>query len=127
MKPIAEGTDRYWPVMKSASNPPMVAIYTARYRSGRQAQSLAYSTDDGRTWTKYRGNPVLDRGSTNFRDPKVFWYSTDGSGGYWVMTAVEALDRKVVLYRSDDLLTWRPLSEFGPGSDYRGIWECPDL
>ena len=117
----------------TAGNPPMVAIYTARYRSGRQAQSLAYSTDDGRTWTRYRGNPVLDRGSKNFRDPKVFWYSppnaenTGGSGGYWVMTAVEALDRKVVLYRSDDLLTWRPLSEFGPGSDYRGIWECPDL
>ena len=41
--------------------------------TGIQAQSLAYSTDRGRTWTKYAGNPVLDLGSREFRDPKVFW------------------------------------------------------
>ncbi len=111
----------------TADNPPMVAIYTAKYRSGRQAQSLAYSTDGAATWTKFRGNPVLDHRSTNFRDPKVFWYDDGPSKRYWVMVAVEALDRKVVLYRSDDLKKWRPLSEFGPRGDYRGIWECPDL
>ena len=94
--------------------------------AGRQAQSLAYSLDDGQTWTKYAGNPVLDRGSSNFRDPKVFWY--DGPGGaYWVMLAVEALDHKVVLYRSDDLIDWTHLSDFGPANATGGIWECPDL
>ena len=116
----------------TAENPPLVALYTSAYTdnhptlAGRQAQSLAYSLDDGRTWTKYAGNPVLDRGSRNFRDPKVFWY--DGpAGAYWVMLAVEAHDRKVVLYRSDDLLDWTHLSDFGPANAIGGIWECPDL
>ena len=47
---------------------------TPRRHRGLQAQSLAYSLDDGQTWTKYSGNPVLNRNSANFRDPKVFWY-----------------------------------------------------
>lgn len=56
-------------------NPAMVAIYTAADKAnGKQSQALAYSTDKGRTFTKYAGNPVLDIGSNNFRDPKVFWY-----------------------------------------------------
>ncbi len=75
-----------------------MAIYTSAYSAGsplagRQAQSLAYSTDGGATWTKYAGNPVLDRASADFRDPKVFWYDGD-AGSYWVMVAVEALERE---------------------------------
>ena len=112
-------------------NPPLVAIYTSAYSpasrsSGRQAQSLAYSTDDGATWTKYAGNPVLDRASADFRDPKVFWYDGD-AGSYWVMVAVEATDREVVLYKSADLKTWEYLSTFGPANATGGVWECPDL
>ena len=110
---------------------PLVAIYTSAYSpasplAGRQAQSLAYSTDDGATWTKYEGNPVLDRASANFRDPKVFWYDGD-AGSYWVMAAVEAEEREVVLYKSADLLTWEYLSTFGPANATGGVWECPDL
>ncbi len=115
-----------------AGSRPLVAIYTSAYtpqhpeRPGIQAQSLAYSLDDGQTWTKHEGNPVLDRGSANFRDPKVFWY--DGpAGAYWVMTAVEATDHKVVLYKSTDLKSWEHLSDFGPANSTGGIWECPDL
>ncbi|MFB8146559.1 GH32 C-terminal domain-containing protein [Microbacterium sp. NPDC056003] len=111
---------------------PLVAIYTSAYEAshptlaGKQAQSLAYSTDGGYTWTKYSGNPVVNRDSANFRDPKVFWY--DGpAGAYWVMVAVEALDHKVVLYKSADLKTWEHLSDFGPANSVGGIWECPDL
>ncbi|WP_458112071.1 glycoside hydrolase family 32 protein [Arthrobacter sp. R1-13] len=111
--------------------PPLVAIYTSAYvgtspLAGRQAQSLAYSTDDGATWTKYAGNPVLDRASADFRDPKVFWYDGD-AGGYWVMVAVEALHREVLLYKSADLKSWEHLSTFGPANATEGIWECPDL
>lgn len=111
--------------------PPLVAIYTSAYSpasplAGRQAQSLAYSTDDGATWTKYAGNPVLDRASADFRDPKVFWH--DGAAGsYWVMVAVEAVHHEVVLYKSADLLTWEYLSTFGPANATEGVWECPDL
>lgn len=111
---------------------PLVAIYTSAYTPqhptlpGIQAQSLAYSTDSGTTWTKYEGNPVLNRDSANFRDPKVFRY--DGpAGAYWVMTTVEATDHQVVLYRSDDLKDWSLLSTFGPANSTGGIWECPDL
>ncbi|MDQ0632467.1 fructan beta-fructosidase [Arthrobacter pascens] len=115
----------------TAHSPPLVAIYTSAYSSdsllaGLQAQSLAYSTDDGATWTKHNGNPVLNRGSADFRDPKVFWFEGD-AGSYWVMAAVEATRREVVLYKSADLLTWEYLSTFGPANATDGIWECPDL
>lgn len=114
------------------ANPPLVAVYTSAYtpahpqHAGLQAQSLAYSLDEGKTWTKYAGNPVLNRNSANFRDPKVFAY--DGPAGrYWVMAAVEATEHKVVLYRSADLKSWTHLSDFGPANSTAGIWECPDL
>jgi fructan beta-fructosidase len=108
----------------------LVAIYTSHYTRasplhGRQAQSLAYSLDGGQCWTTYSGNPVLDRGSGEFRDPKVFWWG--GSDGYWVMVAVEAVERTVVLYSSRDLRTWTYLSEFGRSHAVEGVWECPDL
>jgi fructan beta-fructosidase len=111
--------------------PPLVAVYTSAYSpasplAGRQAQSLAYSTDDGATWTKYAGNPVLDRASADFRDPKVFWYDGE-AGSYWVMAAVEAENREVVLYKSADLKSWEYLSTFGPANATGGVWECPDL
>ena len=90
------------PASAPRQNPPLVAIYTSAYtaaigRAGIQAQSLAYSTDDGQTWTKYSGNPVLDIGSGEFRDPKVFWYDpaervADGRG--------RAIEHKVVIWRS---------------------------
>lgn len=115
----------------SARTPPLVAIYTSAFTdrssfAGLQAQSLAFSLDEGRTWTKHEGNPVLNRHSPDFRDPKVFRYSGP-TEGYWVMVAVEALDHKVVLYRSTDLKDWSYLSSFGPANATDGVWECPDL
>ncbi|MGA7203565.1 MAG: glycoside hydrolase family 32 protein [Specibacter sp.] len=111
--------------------PPLVAIYTSAYtkaspHSGLQAQSLAYSLDGGYTWEKYVDNPVLNRNSADFRDPKVFRYDT-GTESFWVMVAVEAVDHTVVLYRSEDLTAWQYLSSFGPANATGGIWECPDL
>ncbi len=103
--------------------PPMVAIYTAA-REKSQAQALAYSNDRGRTWTRYAGNPVLDIGSAEFRDPKVFWYAPQRK---WVMVVSLATLHKVRLYASPDLKHWTPLSEFGPAGATSGVWECPDL
>lgn len=105
--------------------PALVALYTAA-AAGSQAQALAYSTDGGYVWTKYQGNPVLDRGTSDFRDPKVFRYD-DGGDGYWVMVAVEAEDRQVLFHRSDDLKTWTFLSSYGPAGPVGGVWECPDM
>ncbi|RWA23500.1 hypothetical protein MBRU_01365 [Mycolicibacterium brumae DSM 44177] len=107
--------------------PVLVAIYTTMSKTRRrQAQSIAHSVDGGLIWVKHAGNPVLDRGSTDFRDPKVFRWDGDGPS-YWVMVAVEALERRVVFYRSEDLLRWESLSEFGPAGAVGGEWECPDL
>jgi fructan beta-fructosidase len=104
-------------------NPPMVAIYTSAYPDD-QEQSLAYSTDRGRTWTKYAGNPVLDDPDREFRDPKVFWYAPERK---WVMVLAKAVQRKVGIYASEDLKSWEHLSDFGPANAVAGIWECPDL
>jgi fructan beta-fructosidase len=104
-------------------NPAMVAIYTSAYPDD-QEQSLAYSTDRGRTWTKYEGNPVLDDPDREFRDPKVFWYEPADE---WRMVVVKAVQRKVAIYRSDDLKEWEHLSDFGPANAVGGVWECPDL
>lgn len=113
---------------------PLIALYTSAYTqahpelAGIQAQSLAYSTDGGYTWTKYEGNPVIDRGSANFRDPKVFWYEgATAEESHWVMVAVEATDHAVVVYTSEDLKSWEHASDFGPANATSGIWECPDL
>ena len=114
------------------NNPPLVAVYTSAYTSnhpnpalrGIQAQSLAYSIDDGKTWTKYAGNPVLDIGSREFRDPKVFWYAP---AKQWRMVVVRALEHKVDIYGSPNLKNWTHLSEFGPTGAVGGAWECPDL
>lgn len=115
----------------TAGNPPLVAAYTSAYtsasdRPGIQAQSLAYSLDGGYTWERYAGNPVLDIGHTDFRDPKVFRYD-DGGDGYWVMATVVATERTVHFHRSDDLINWEFMSSFGPAHAVDGIWEVPDL
>jgi sucrose-6-phosphate hydrolase SacC (GH32 family) len=111
----------------AGGRPALVAIYTSAYHDGRQAQSLAYSTDAGMTWVKYAGNPVLDRDSRDFRDPRVFRYHPASGPSYWVMVAAMAVEHRVVLYRSDDLRDWTYLSTFGPANSIGGLWECPDL
>lgn len=106
-------------------NPPIIAIYTG-YEPERniQQQSIAYSIDEGETWTKYEQNPVLDFGLVNFRDPKVMWYEPDQK---WVMSVSLAMDRKIQFYSSKNLKEWEFMSDFGPAGSVNGIWECPDL
>ena len=105
--------------------PPLVAIYTGmRVADGRQFQCIAYSNDRGRTWTKYDGNPVIDIGSDNFRDPKVQWYQQTKR---WIMTVSLSTEHKVRFYGSINLKQWTLLSEFGPAGATGGVWECPDL
>jgi fructan beta-fructosidase len=106
-------------------NPAMVAIYTAhKHDDSHQAQALAYSLDEGLTWVKYEGNPVLDLQLNHFRDPKVMWDRTTEA---WLMTVVLPKERKVSFYSSKDLKNWAHLSDFGPVGATDGDWECPDL
>lgn len=109
----------------TAGNPPMVAIFTGHHPAeGLQTQDLAYSTDRGRTWTRYEGNPVLDIGASDFRDPNVFWYAPEEK---WVMIVALSPQRKVQFYESPNLKEWSLMSEFGPAGVPVGMWECPDL
>lgn len=100
----------------------LIALYT---NAGKvQTQSIAYSTDDGKTFTKYEGNPVLvDPNFVDFRDPKVFWYDKTKE---WVMSL--ATEQTITFYGSKDLRQWSKLSSFGEGiGAHGGVWECPDL
>src|SRR5690349_18298068 len=103
--------------------PPLVAVYTGHSET-EQNQNIAYSTDRGRTWTKYEGNPVLAIGARDFRDPKVFWHE---STGHWIMVTVLPDLQKVRFDASTDLRHWTHLSDFGPAGGTDGLWECPDL
>ncbi|MGZ3755391.1 MAG: glycoside hydrolase family 32 protein [Mucilaginibacter sp.] len=110
---------------------PMVAIFTSHDPKGEQAgkddfqnESIAYSLDEGKTWTKYPGNPVLKNpGIRDFRDPKVMWYAPQHK---WVMTL--ATKDRITFFSSPDLKRWQKESEFGQTvGAHGGVWECPDL
>ena len=84
-----------------------------------QTQHLAYSNDNGRTLTKYDGNPVVDskaQWGPNTRDPKVFWHEPIKK---WVMTLYERNGNSI--YHSDDLKNWKHISHL------EGFYECPEL
>ena len=89
-----------------------------------QEQALASSTDGGLTWTKYAGNPVLNLNSTNFRDPKVFWYAPTKS---WEMVVALSDQHKISIYTSKNLKKWTHQSDFGPAAAVGGVWETPNM
>lgn len=100
----------------------LIAIFTC-HKDHVESQHLAYSNDDGRTWTKYAGNPVLPAQDSyrDFRDPKVFWRAD-----HWVMCL--AAGRQILFYISKDLKQWERSGTFGDGSGAsEGVWETPDL
>ena len=104
-------------------NPAMIAIYTEHKNDkSSQRQCLAYSLDNGRTFTKYEGNPVLDLQMSDFRDPKVQWIDNQ-----WLMTVALPDLHQISFYSSPNLKEWKHLSNFGPAAQIGGCWECPDL
>ncbi len=88
----------------------LVAAFTAAGKE--QTQCIAYSTDKGRTFTKYEGNPVV--GPT--RDPKVIWYEPNQE---WVMALYEVAG--ISFYTSKNLKDWKKESHI------MGFYECPEL
>lgn len=113
------------------TTPPVIAIFTYHDPQGEeegridyQTQAIAYSLDEGKTWTKYEGNPVIENPDIkDFRDPKVIW---DKEHQQWLM-ALATVDR-TLFYSSPNLKDWELLSEFGQGTGaHDGVWECPDF
>ena len=99
----------------------IIAMYTSA--GTNQTQSLAWSLDNGRTFTKHAGNPVITSNVPDFRDPKLFF---DNRTGRW--NVVLAAGQEVRFYSSADLKDWTFESSFGTGyGAHGGVWECPDL
>jgi fructan beta-fructosidase len=116
----------------SVENPPLVAIFTYHSKeiqdSGAlnyETQGIAYSLDNGDTWTKYQeGNPVIKNdGMKDFRDPKVIWHEASQK---WVLTLVAGDHAQ--FYGSKNLRDWELMGGFGTDKGaHGGVWECPDL
>ena len=99
----------------------IVAFYTSAGHS--QTQSMAYSTDGGKTFTKYEHNPIIVSTARDFRDPHVFW---NAEAGFWNM--VLAAGQEMQIYSSANLKDWKYESSFGHEyGNHGGVWECPDL
>lgn len=110
---------------------PIVALFTYHDPKGEkegrddyQTQGLAYSLDKGKTWTKYKNNPVIKNpGIKDFRDPNIIW---DEAHKQWVL--VLATYEKTMFFTSKNLIDWNHVSDFGDGiGAHGGVWECPDF
>lgn len=115
----------------SLKKPPIVAMFTyhdaVKAKTGAidfQSQAIAYSLDEGMTWTKYKNNPVIKNPNLkDFRDPKMTW---DPIHNQWIM--VLAADVETQIYRSSNLIDWELASAFGKDLGVHGApWECPDF
>ncbi len=115
----------------SGSEKPVIAMFTYHdpklEKEGKidyQSQGIAYSLDEGITWAKYLGNPVIKNpGIKDFRDPKISW---DTIHNQWVL--VLAAGDKSMFYSSKNLKDWKYLSNFGKDiGAHGGVWECPDF
>ncbi|MBO7253088.1 MAG: glycoside hydrolase family 32 protein [Oscillospiraceae bacterium] len=101
-------------------------FYTSVSHQLGQTQSVAVS-EDAVHFAKYAGNPVIVKnplGYPDFRDPKVSnidgkWYMVVGTGN--------TQSGKVLLFTSEDLLTWTYVSVLFEGEDYAHCIECPDF
>ena len=102
--------------------PPLIAIYTGT--GDVQDQRIAYSNDEGATWTNYNQNPVLTSIGSQFRDPKVIWHAESQK---WIMVITFPGDKKIHFYSSPNLKNWTFFQDFGLIENISTYWECPDL
>lgn len=112
--------------LQSGEEKTLLAYYT-QAGPKEQVQSLAYSNDKGKTWTKYENNPILTHfeNDPDFRDPKVFWNTETDQ---WSMVIARPIKREIEIYSSANGIDWDFESSFGGGAGAQdGIWECPDL
>jgi fructan beta-fructosidase len=81
------------------------------------SESIAYSTDRGRTWKHYEGNPVIRHLG---RDPKLLWYEP---GEHWIMAVYdeEQGSKGIAFYKSTNLKQWERTGKLA------GFYECPEI
>lgn len=110
----------------SPQEPAMIALYTVHEdeEEANMEQHLAYSTDHGRTWTSYDGNPVMRVNGREVMNPKVFWFNSIGE---WVMAAVYKDERRLGFFGSSDLKEWKFLSDFESEDSTAGKWNSPEF
>ena len=102
--------------------PPLVALYTGA--SNVQDQRVAYSNDEGNTWTNYTQNPVISLNNNQFRDPKVIWHKETEK---WIMVVSQGSYQGIRFYTSTNLKNWVSIPGFGSYGNRTGFWECPDF
>ncbi len=92
-------------------------VLVAAYTSTGRGECITFSTDRGRTWTEYAGNPVVRHPG---RDPRLLWH---GPSRRWVMAVYDETNkaRAIAFYTSPDLKAWQFASRID------GFYECPDL
>ena len=103
----------------------ILVFYTSASDKNGQIQCLAFSKDNGRTFTKHEKNPILcpADGLRDFRDPKVFRYEPEDK---WVM--IVSADKEMRFYDSKNLKDWNYMSSFGEGYGVQPCqFECPDM
>jgi len=102
---------------------PIVCFYTSAggtnpWSEGQPfTQSIAYSNDRGRTFTKYQGNPIIGHIRGGNRDPKVIWHEPTKQ---WVMV-LYIEEEEMAFFTSKDLVHWTEQSRL------KSFHECPEL
>lgn len=114
----------------SPDKAPFIAYYlkpsgdvTNPAEQGTTTVSIAYSTDKGHSWLKYKGRPVIAKGRFS-SGPKIFWYDASSQ---WIMCL--PVDESISFYSSPDGIHWKYRSNFA-GSEQTGntaVWQFPDL
>lgn len=109
---------------KTSTEVPIIAIYTIHSENNTESQGMAYSFDNGLTFTQYIGNPIIrNRGSPDFRDPNIFFRN----GTFYMILAV---NDRLQFFSSQTIIDWKYESDFGISpnqGDKNGVWECPSL
>ena len=101
----------------------VVAFYTLNTQY-QQTQAIAYSLDGGYSFTKYSGNPIIETGSSNFRDPKVIYYPPTNM---WVMALSYTQEFTIGIFTSQNLKNWTHASNFSHHGLLGNQWECPNM
>ena len=98
---------------KKGDNDLLVAAFTSTGRG----ECMVYSTDRGRTWEEFAGNPVVKHTG---RDPRLLWHEASKQ---WVMCLYDEFEGKrwITFNTSPDLKAWTFQSRI------EGFFECPDL